>query len=439
MPFNVLDAISVEERLSFAQNFAVARPTVLDTIFPDIKTQHFKAEYYRLMQGQNLPTPAYVHALDTEAHIGTRPTFEKVLTEKLFIKEKINQSEQIQMYITNGVPDDDGLIKWVFDDMGRLSDSVVTRTKIAKGNLMSTGIMKIKENNLDMTIDFGIPAEQKINFGDWSDPEHDIFSDIQRAIKILKDQGKIANRMLTSDTQVQRIRKNKSMQIAIYGATNVGKLVTMAELQRMLQEEFKVQVISCDEMFAYVNSSGTKANRRYFDEDKVTFYTADVSGSAGIGLWGPTPEEAEYAAFQEALEKMFVTVTMWSTQDPVAKWTKASGMFIPVLPDPYGIVIATVLTGSGTLGALTVNSVAGTASGDTKVTVSPTKASGNLYKCKIADAATTVIYGQNVQTWSAWDGSADITATTGKVITIVECDSTYKAIKAGNATVTAKA
>lgn len=439
MPFNVLDAISVDERLNFAQNFSVARPTVLDTIFPDIKTQHFKAEYYRLMQGQNLPTPAFVHALDTEAHIGTRPTFEKVLTEKLFIKEKINQSEQLQMYINNGVPDDDGLIKWVLDDMGRLSESVVTRTKIAKGNLMSTGIMKIKENNLDMVIDFGIPAEQKVAFGDWSDPEYDIFSDIQRAIKILKDQGKIANRMLTSDTQVQRMRKNKSMQIAIYGATNVGKLVTMAELQRMLQEEFKLQVISCDEMFAYIKSNGSKANKRYFDEDKVTFYTADVSGSAGIGLWGPTPEESEYAAFQAAFEKMFVTVTMWSTQDPVAKWTKASGMFIPVLPDPYGMVIATVVTGFGTLGTLTVNSIAGTATGDTKVTISPAKSSGNSYKYKVGTSANTVSYGQNVQTWVAWDGSADITAATGQVITIVECDSSYKAVKAGNATVTAKA
>lgn len=439
MPFNVLDAISVDERLNFAQNFAVARPTVLDTIFPDIKTQHFKAEYYRLMQGQNLPTPAFVHALDTEAHIGTRPTFEKVLTEKLFIKEKINQSEQLQMYITNGVPDDDGLIKWVFDDMGRLAESVVTRTKIAKGQLMSQGIMKIKENNLDMAIDFGIPAEQKIAFGDWSDPEYDIFSDIQRAVKILKDQGKIANRMLTSDTQVQRMRKNKSMQSAIYGAINVGKLVTMAELQRMLQEEFKLQVISCDEMFAYIKSDGSKANKRYFDENKATFYTADISGSAGIGLWGPTPEEAEYTAFQEALEKMFVTVTMWSTQDPVAKWTKASGMFIPVLPDPYGIVIATVGTGSGTLGTLTVNSVDGTATGDTKVTVSPAKASGNSYKYKVGASANAVTYGQNVQTWSAWDGSADITAATGQVITVVECDSSYKAVRAGNATVTAKA
>lgn len=439
MPFNVLDAISVEERLNFAQNFAVARPTVLDTIFPDIKTQHFKAEYYRLMQGQNLPTPAFVHALDTEAHIGTRPTFEKVLTEKLFIKEKINQSEQLQMYITNGVPDDDGLIKWVFDDMGRLAESVVTRTKIAKGQLMSRGIMKIKENNLDMVIDFGIPDEQKMTFGDWSDPEYDIFSDIQRAIKILKDQGKIANRMLTSDTQVQRMRKNKSMQIAIYGAINVGKLVTLAELQRMLQEEFGVQFVTCDQMFAYIKSNGSRVSQRYFDEDKVTFYTAGISGDVGIGLWGPTPEEAEYTAFLEALEKMFVTVTMWSTQDPVAKWTKASGMFIPVLPDPYGIVIATVVTSSGTLGTLTVDSIAGTATGDTKVTVSPAKASGNAYKYKVGDSATAVTYGQNVQTWTAWDGSADITAATGKVITIVECDSSYKAVKAGNATVTAKA
>ena len=342
MPFNVLEKISLTERLNFSQNFAVTRPTVLDTIFPDVKTQHFKAEYYRLMQGQNLPTPAYVHALDTEAHIGTRPSFEKVLTEKLFIKEKINQSEQIQMYITNGVPDDDGLIRWVFDDMGRLSESVVTRTKIAKGQAMSRGVMKIKENNLDMVIDFGVPESNKIAFGDWSDPDYDIFSDLQKAKKILKDQGKIPNRMLTSDTQVQRMRKNKSMQIAIYGSTNVGKLVTMAELQRMLQEEFGIQVLTCDEMFSFIKTDGSRANQRYFDEDKVTFYTADISGSAGIGLWGPTPEESEYRVFEEALQNMFVTVTMWATPDPVAKWTKASGMFIPVLPDVYGMVIATV-------------------------------------------------------------------------------------------------
>lgn len=94
---------------------------------------------------------------------------------------------------------------------------------------------------------------------------------------------------------------------------------------------------------------------------------------------------------------------------------------------------------SGTLGALTVTSAAGTNSGDTKLTVTPAKASGNAYKYKVADSATAVTYGQNVQTWTAWDGTADITAQTGKIVTVVECDSAYKALKAGNATVTAKA
>lgn len=92
-----------------------------------------------------------------------------------------------------------------------------------------------------------------------------------------------------------------------------------------------------------------------------------------------------------------------------------------------------------TLGTLTVNSAAGSKSGDTKVTVTPTKASaGNMYKYKVASSETAVDYGQNVKNWSAWDGESDITAATGQVITVVECDSTYKALSAGHATVAAK-
>ncbi|MFQ8742298.1 MAG: hypothetical protein ACLSE4_01755 [Clostridium sp.] len=96
--------------------------------------------------------------------------------------------------------------------------------------------------------------------------------------------------------------------------------------------------------------------------------------------------------------------------------------------------------GAQTLGDLTVASAAGTKSGDTKLTVTPDKGSeGNLYKYKVASSQTTVEYGQNVKNWSAWDGKSDITAATGQVITLVECDSTYKALSAGHATVTAKA
>ena len=92
-----------------------------------------------------------------------------------------------------------------------------------------------------------------------------------------------------------------------------------------------------------------------------------------------------------------------------------------------------------TLGTLTVTSAAGTESGDTKITVNPAKENaGNVYKYKVAADALTVGYGQNLRNWTSWDGKADVKATTGQKITVVECDGTYKALNAGSASVTAK-
>lgn len=102
------------------------------------------------------------------------------------------------------------------------------------------------------------------------------------------------------------------------------------------------------------------------------------------------------------------------------------------------VAVGTIDT-TQTLGTLTVNSAAGSKSGDIKVTITPAKANaGNAYKYKVASSETAIDYGQNVKNWSAWDGESDITATTGQVITVVECDSTYKALNAGHVIVTAK-
>lgn len=95
--------------------------------------------------------------------------------------------------------------------------------------------------------------------------------------------------------------------------------------------------------------------------------------------------------------------------------------------------------GASRLGTLTVASVAGTAVGDTKITITETKGENNLYKYKVSDEAVPVTYGQNVKNWTAWDGVADVTAESGKVFTVVECDAEYHAVKAGSKEVTAKA
>lgn len=111
-----------------------------------------------------------------------------------------------------------------------------------------------------------------------------------------------------------------------------------------------------------------------------------------------------------------------------------------ILPDNKKAVCKVLLDGEYGLDNLTVTSAASsTTSGKTKLTVSPALTSGNSYKYKVADNAVLPAAGQSVKGWTAWNGTDEITAATGKEICVVECDSAYRAIKAGVATVTAKA
>lgn len=99
-----------------------------------------------------------------------------------------------------------------------------------------------------------------------------------------------------------------------------------------------------------------------------------------------------------------------------------------------------VIKKNAALTELTVTSAAGTASGDTKITVSPAKATGNSYKYKVGTNPALPVPEQNIKAgYTAWNGTADITAATGQKIVVVEVDGESKCVAAGIATVTAKA
>lgn len=96
-------------------------------------------------------------------------------------------------------------------------------------------------------------------------------------------------------------------------------------------------------------------------------------------------------------------------------------------------VLGDTLKASG----LTVSSAAGTTSGTTKLTVTPVAAEGDSYRYMTGAQTPTV--GAVLTNWTAWDGTSDITAATGDILTVAEVDSSGKAVKAGICTVTAKA
>lgn len=88
---------------------------------------------------------------------------------------------------------------------------------------------------------------------------------------------------------------------------------------------------------------------------------------------------------------------------------------------------------------LTVTSSAGTESGKTVISVLPDKASANTYKYKVGVTVAAPSIGSTVDsTFTAWDGTVEITAVTGQEICIVEMDAADKVVKTGKATVTSK-
>lgn len=337
---DILSLITDRDRLDFSQNLSITRNYMGDVLFPDQKTENLEAEFYRLSDGLSLPSMAKVHAFDSEATIGTRPALEKVTIEKLLIKEKINQSERVQLYLSRGVSED-AAVEYVFDDMGRLAEAVKTRTEVAKMEALSTGAVTVKENNLDFKIDYGVPAGNRKKYS-WTDAEADILADIQEMLDIAKAQGKTINRAFTSTKIVSLLRKNKGIQTAMYGANGVGTFISLGQLNTLMTDMFGFTIVVNDDMYKYEKSTGAFETKRYFAENKFVLATVGANGAIGTGLWGTTPEELEYGQYSAKSAQQYITITQWATPDPVAVWTKASGLFVPVIPDPSGLVIGTI-------------------------------------------------------------------------------------------------
>lgn len=109
----------------------------------------------------------------------------------------------------------------------------------------------------------------------------------------------------------------------------------------------------------------------------------------------------------------------------------------------YQDAIAYIAVGSSdtqALGSLTLTSVEGSESGKTAITVDEQLASiNNTLKYKTGSSATTVTYGMDVKSWTKWDGRAEITATDGHHVTVVEADPNYKAVRSGDVVADVKA
>lgn len=325
----------------------------IDTLFGDDKTNNLVAKWESLAAEYRIPVMAEFHGFDTEANKAYRIPVDHRSIEKGLIKVKIDQSERLRVLMNSGVVGDQELYNYVMDDGARLADRVITRTKVAKNELMAYGKVTIKENNLDLVVDYGVPEDQVSFEFDFSE-DADIASQIQAVMDLADEKGVIINGILTSSKVLNKMRNNKGLQGAINGALMRGQLISNSELESYLDREFGISKVITNNLSYGIGqgidpTTGRPAvsKKKYYPENKITFFSTNLGGKLGVGLWGNTPEQDVAKYFNTARTaggiSPYVFITQWAEKDPAVLWTKASSLFIPVLYDPYSLFIGTVM------------------------------------------------------------------------------------------------
>lgn len=332
--------------------FDVVRPNdPADQVFGDQRTDNLVAEWESIAAQYQIPVMAQFHGFDTESQTTFRVPIDHHNIEKGLIKVKINQSERMRALLRSGVQGDTALYDYVINDGLRLADQVVTRTKVAKNELLATGKVTIKENNLNLTVDYGVKqAHMNLALDFSANAQKDIPAQLQDIVDTALAAGVILNGMYTTRKVIGLLRKNAAIQKAINGNIGAGALVSRTALDNYLAEEFGLTTIVTNDLTygasAVIGANGKPnvTTKRYYPQDKVTFFAANVAGRLGTGLWGDPPETDVTQLLDVATSGVspYVYITQWAENDPAVLWTKASSLFMPVLYNPDSIWVATV-------------------------------------------------------------------------------------------------
>ena len=336
--YNVTDS----EMVSFSSNYNPTTSNLLDQLFPNEKTEDIKISYLNTRTNP-YSQMAEVHSYNTESKIAKREPFSATEVNTFLIKEKIALDEEYAV-LFDTLRDNSVVKNLIFNDAGKMADRVKTRTLVMKGELLGNGSYTIKENNLNITVDFAVPSDNKFTYT-WTSGSPDILANILAMVDKARSKGYAVNRAVTSSKILGTLRKDSAIRSAILGV-NSAKMLTTAELNTFLQEQYGFVVATLDDIYNYEKADGTVEAKRYFPENKFVLFGGDMNAPLGKGFYGVTPTER--SARRTGLvtttqsNQMYIYCNVWHDEDPNLDWTKAEGVFTPVLADSNNLFIATI-------------------------------------------------------------------------------------------------
>lgn len=422
------------------------------SLFPPVKKKGIDIKWIKGRSG--LPVTLRQSAFDAVAHVRDRIGVTAIQTEMPFFRDSFIVKESDRQEILRAQDSNDPYVQPVLDNIYNDAKNLTNGANVVPERMImqllspADGSPKIEISDgakVSCLYEYDVDGSFKTNnfkaltgTAAWTDHKNsNPVQDLLDAKEVVERTGNVPTIALMSKKTLRDIRENENVKAYIVAKAQAAGgvvLVTDKLVKEYISEETELTVVVNNKSF--IDESGTA--KRFYPDDMVTLLPAQPLGST---VYGTSPEEADLMADGKAdvaIVNTGVAIATIKQEHPVNVRVLASEI---VLPSFEGMDNVYVINTNAKIGELTVNSVAGTsASGKTKVTVSPSLSAGNSYKYKTASSVTVPEFGAECKSgYTAWDGVSEITATTGNKIFIVEVDANNKAVKAGSATVASKA
>lgn len=316
-------------------------PMLGESLFPERKIQDI--EFDMILGRGGLPVSANVHALDTATQLASRQAIEKGVASLALIKRQIKITEKELIKINNPRTDAElaFVLSQLYKDSEDMVESVKVRVEAMRMEALSTGKIKIEENGVKVTIDYGVPTGNKKSFN-WSNVDTATpLDDLETlAAAVEAESGSRPTRALTSRKAAKRICACKSVREAIHGV-NAAKTVTIAQLNELMTELDLPKILIYEGKYKVEATKGFDT-KRYFPENAISMFGSETLGET---IYGLTAEEVKLIGdgkMEEAEMVGNVFVGTYTSIDPVGEFTKAAATVLPSFPHADELGIGTI-------------------------------------------------------------------------------------------------
>ncbi len=307
----------------------------LSQYLPDNNIDDLEYRFYK--GGEGLVEAATYRAYDAESPIGSRPGFARTQGELPPLSRKIRLGEYDRLRLRQAR---DRIVTGIQTDAERMVKAVAGRVELARGQALVEARVTIDENGVKAQVDFGRKASHTVTAGTvWTDTAnaHPLLDLLAWQDVYVASNGEQPGSILMSRQVFNLLLRNAEFRSLAITNGFTPALISADAVRSTLAAYGLPNVEINDQQ---INTAGGNTVRP-IPANKVVMLPANPA-DLGATLWGTTAESLEPEYGIDAADAPGIVAGEYHTFDPVAVWTKAAAIALPILAQPNLTLTATV-------------------------------------------------------------------------------------------------